>query len=56
MSHRPTLAAAALLAAALVCLPTATAYSHHAFAAENRYETVGKVYLGLEPDFAAVTL
>jgi indole-3-acetate monooxygenase len=27
---------------------------HHAFAAETRYETVGQVYLGLPPDFAAL--
>ena len=27
---------------------------HHAFAAESRYETVGQVYLGLPPDFAAL--
>lgn len=26
---------------------------HHAFAAESRYETVGKVYLGIPPDFPA---
>jgi hypothetical protein len=29
---------------------------HHAFAAESRYETVGKVYLGIPPDFAATAL
>jgi alkylation response protein AidB-like acyl-CoA dehydrogenase len=28
---------------------------HHAFGAETRYETVGQVYLGLPPDFAALT-
>ena len=29
---------------------------HHAFAAEGRYETVGKVYFGLPPDFPATVL
>jgi indole-3-acetate monooxygenase len=29
---------------------------HHAFAAESRYETVGKVYLGIPPDFPATAL
>lgn len=29
---------------------------HHAFAAESRYETVGKVYLGIPPDFPAIAL
>jgi alkylation response protein AidB-like acyl-CoA dehydrogenase len=29
---------------------------HHAFAAEGRYETVGKVYFGLPPDFSATLL
>jgi alkylation response protein AidB-like acyl-CoA dehydrogenase len=29
---------------------------HHAFAAEGRYETVGKVYFGLPPDFPATAL
>ena len=29
---------------------------HHAFASESRYETVGKVYLGLAPDFPAIAL
>jgi alkylation response protein AidB-like acyl-CoA dehydrogenase len=28
----------------------------HGFASENRYETVGQVYLGLPPEFAAVGL
>jgi alkylation response protein AidB-like acyl-CoA dehydrogenase len=28
---------------------------HHAFAAEARYETVGQVYLGIPPDFPAIT-
>ena len=26
----------------------------HVFASENRWETTGKVYLGLQPDFAIV--
>ena len=29
---------------------------HHAFAAQSRYETVGKVYLGIPPDFPATAL
>jgi indole-3-acetate monooxygenase len=29
---------------------------HHAFAAESRYETVGKVYLAIAPDFPATAL
>ena len=29
---------------------------HHAFAGEGRYETVGKVYLGIPPDFPATAL
>jgi indole-3-acetate monooxygenase len=29
---------------------------HHAFAAESRYETVGKVYLRIPPDFPATAL
>jgi alkylation response protein AidB-like acyl-CoA dehydrogenase len=29
---------------------------HHALAAENRYETVGQVYLGLPPDFPVLAL
>jgi len=29
---------------------------HHAFAAESRYETVGKAYLGIPPDFPAIAL
>jgi indole-3-acetate monooxygenase len=29
---------------------------HHAFAAESRYETAGKVYLGIPPDFPATAL
>jgi alkylation response protein AidB-like acyl-CoA dehydrogenase len=29
---------------------------HHAFAAESRYETVGKVYLGMPPDFPGTAL
>jgi alkylation response protein AidB-like acyl-CoA dehydrogenase len=29
---------------------------HHAFAAESRYETVGKVYLGIPHDFPAIAL
>jgi hypothetical protein len=28
----------------------------HGFASENRYETVGQVYLGLPPEFTAVEL
>jgi alkylation response protein AidB-like acyl-CoA dehydrogenase len=28
----------------------------HGFASENRYETVGQVYLGLPPEFAPVAL
>jgi indole-3-acetate monooxygenase len=27
---------------------------HHAFGAEGRYETAGRVFLGLEPDFPAL--
>ena len=27
---------------------------HHVFAAESRYGTVGKVYLGIPPDFPAI--
>ena len=27
---------------------------HHGFVAESRYETVGQVYLGLQPEFGLV--
>jgi indole-3-acetate monooxygenase len=37
-------------------LRDAQTLKHHAFAAESRYETVGKVYLGIPPDFAATAL
>jgi alkylation response protein AidB-like acyl-CoA dehydrogenase len=33
------------------CFRDTQVLKHHAFAAETRYETVGRVYLGLPPDF-----
>ena len=36
------------------CFRDIQVLKQHAFAAETRYETVGKVYLGLPPDFPAV--
>jgi alkylation response protein AidB-like acyl-CoA dehydrogenase len=38
------------------CFRDAQTLKHHAFAAEGRYETVGKVYFGLPPDFPATAL
>jgi len=38
------------------CFRDVEVLRHHAFGAEGRYETAGRIFLGLAPDFVALAL